>query len=81
MWYTYDETFKKNPVKWEIKKNWGKSIKFLEILGGSVDQGSKNRILDPRTSDVTDQGEIPGGVLDISLGGEVRRGSSYPDPV
>ena len=23
----------------------------------------------------------PGGVLDISLGGEVRRGPSYPDPV
>ena len=23
----------------------------------------------------------PGGVLDISLGGEVRPGSSYPDPV
>ena len=22
-----------------------------------------------------------GGVLDISLGGEVRRGPSYPDPV
>ena len=26
--------------------------------------------------------QIPGGgVLDISLGGEVRRGPSYPDPV
>ena len=25
--------------------------------------------------------DSPGGVLDISLGGEVRRGSSYPDPV
>ena len=25
--------------------------------------------------------ESPGGVLDISLGGEVRRGPSYPDPV
>ena len=24
---------------------------------------------------------VPGGVLDISLGGEVRRGPSYPDPV
>ena len=23
----------------------------------------------------------PGGVLDISLGGEVRPGPSYPDPV
>ena len=23
----------------------------------------------------------PGGLLDISLGGEVRRGPSYPDPV
>ena len=23
----------------------------------------------------------PGGVLDISPGGEVRRGPSYPDPV
>ena len=23
----------------------------------------------------------PGGELDISLGGEVRRGPSYPDPV
>jgi len=26
-------------------------------------------------------GLCPGGVLDISLGGEVRRGPSYPDPV
>ena len=26
-------------------------------------------------------GTKPGGVLDISLGGEVRRGPSYPDPV
>ena len=26
-------------------------------------------------------GVIPGGVLDISLGGEVRPGPSYPDPV
>ena len=25
--------------------------------------------------------EHPGEVLDISLGGEVRRGLSYPDPV
>ena len=24
---------------------------------------------------------VPGGILDISLGGEVRRGPSYPDPV
>ena len=24
---------------------------------------------------------VSGGVLDISLGGEVRRGPSYPDPV
>ena len=24
---------------------------------------------------------VIGGVLDISLGGEVRRGPSYPDPV
>ena len=23
---------------------------------------------------------MPGGVLDISLGGEVRHGPSYPDP-
>ena len=27
------------------------------------------------------QDGIPGGVLDISLGGEVRSGPSYPDPV
>ena len=26
-------------------------------------------------------GQTPGGVLDISLGGEVRHGPSYPDPV
>ena len=26
-------------------------------------------------------GEIPGGILDISLGVQVRRGPSYPDPV
>ena len=26
-------------------------------------------------------GLSPGGVLDISLGGEVRSGPSYPDPV
>ena len=26
-------------------------------------------------------GEGGGGVLDVSLGGEVRPGSSYPDPV
>ena len=28
-----------------------------------------------------DGGKCPGGVLEISLGGEVRRGPSYPDPL
>ena len=27
------------------------------------------------------EGGVGGGVLDISLGGEVRPGPSYPDPV
>ena len=51
-------------------------MKTFQRYLSSINKGSIVEFLDLPAA-------VPGGggVLDISLGGEVRRGPSYPDPV
>ena len=60
------------------------NVRFIFILCRSQDKLLVNEIrfsnslrIQIKTKKIT----IPGGILDISLGGEVRPGPSYPDPV
>ena len=47
------------------------------LLGNGSFSLSRNKKINRKLS----RGKSPGGVLNISLGGEVRHGPSYPDPV
>ena len=53
-------------------KRWSLSLFFLGGGGGWGNSRIYGRSL---------RRILPGGILDISLGGDVRRGSSYPEPV
>ena len=70
---TFGRKFRRSQDVFQYPRKWNIVCCILEVYWVTT--------VKLKPSEIPEDGIRGGGVLDISLGGEVRAGPSYPDPV